>query len=324
MIASSSAYPQLPAVFTCNEDANIPAAKRKLIEATASEFLQKLMESRSEEALTMMSKDGQANVTREQMKGMSIMLSQQWKPQNTSIQHTYFVKLMGKSPGRVLCATNLKKPNGWESLEAADLAEQAYVSMSAETINNHLAFTVWLVPEERSWKIQSVWMNVSTLADKDSMQLWEVAQEQRKKGHNFNAAAYYAAAAQVANRGPSFQMGIVQSISEDVSTLTIPEEVKGPPPFFWKDGERTYKVLQVGPIAVGGKIYLAVNHEVPPWQSNEQVDGWNKEFIRYIKQHFPEYSDAFAGIVIRAMERGTTRGFGTVDELKTSKDTGAR
>ncbi|HZS28214.1 MAG TPA: hypothetical protein VFB76_13375 [Candidatus Angelobacter sp.] len=109
-----------------------------------------------------------------------------------------------------------------------------------------------------------------------------------------------------------------------MSALSIPAEVKGPPPFLWKNEEKTYKVLQVGPIAIGGKIYLTVNHEVPLWQSNEQVDGWNKEFIRYIKQHFPEYSDAFAGIVVRAMERGTTREFGTVDELKTSKDTGSR
>jgi hypothetical protein len=249
------------------------------------------------------------------------MLSQYWKPRNMAFQHTYFIKLIGKSPGRVQCATDLKKPDGWESLEAVDVSEQAYVLISADTINNHLVLTVWLVPEQSSWKVQSFWMNVSTLADKDSMWLWQFAHEQRTKGHNFNAAIYYAAAAQVANRGPSFQLGIVQTISEDLSTLSAPTEIKGQPPFFWKNGEKTYKVLQVGPMAIGGKIYFTVNHEVSPWQSNEQVDGWNKEFVRYIKQRFPEYSDAFAGIVIRAMERGTSRGFGTVDELNPAKET---
>jgi hypothetical protein len=312
-IADSSAHSQLLAVSSCSEDANISAAKRKLIESAANNFLQKLLTGASEDVVVMMSKDGQANVTREQLKSYVAMLSQQWKPQNTSIQHTYLLKLIGKSAGRILCGRDLKKPDGWESLKAADVSEQAYVSISAETINNRLVFTIWLVPEETSWKIQSIWMNVATLADKDSLWLWQFAEEQRKKGHNFNAALYYAAAAQVSNRDPNFQMGIVQSISEDVATLTVPPEVKGPPPFFWKNGEQTYKVLQVGPMAIGGKIYLALHHEVSPWQSNEQVDGWNKDFIRYIKQRLPEYSDAFAGLIIRAVERGTSRGFGTVE-----------
>ncbi|HZS28215.1 MAG TPA: hypothetical protein VFB76_13380 [Candidatus Angelobacter sp.] len=122
----------------------------------------------------MMSKDGQANVTREHLKGMSTMLSQQWKPQNIALQHTYFIKSIGKSPGRVLCGTDLSKPDGWESLETVDVSEQAHVLISADIVNNRLAFTVWLVPEQSSWKVQSFWMNVSALADKDSMWLLAV------------------------------------------------------------------------------------------------------------------------------------------------------
>jgi len=49
--------------------------------------------------------------------------------------------------------------------------------------------------------------------------------------HSFNAALLYAAAAQTANRGPSFQLGIAQSISDEMSRLTVPDEIKGQPPF---------------------------------------------------------------------------------------------
>jgi hypothetical protein len=123
----------------------------------------------------------------------------------------------------------------------------------------------------------------------------------------------YAAAAQTADRGPNFQLGIVQSISDEMSKLTVPPEIKGQAPFFWKNGETTYKVASVGPIAVGGKIYVIIVHEVSPWQSNEQVDGWNKELLSYFKRRFPEYSDFFAGLVARANERGSNRGYGTVE-----------
>ena len=58
-----------------------------------------------------------------------------------------------------------------------------------------------------------------------------------------------------------------------------------------------------------------IAHEVPQIQTDGQVDRWNKELLAYFKSHFPEYSDVFAGIVIRAHERGTNRGFGTVEEL---------
>src|SRR5262249_5202496 len=134
-------------------------------------------------------------------------------------------------------------------------------------------------------------------------------------GHKFNAALLYAAATQVANRGPNFQLGITQSISEDLSKLTVPSEIQGQPPFLWKDGHNTYKVLNVGPIAVGGKMYITIAHEVSPWQTDAEVDSWNKQLLGYFKKRFPEYSDVFAGLVARAMERGTDRGFGTVEEL---------
>jgi hypothetical protein len=75
----------------------------------------------------------------------------------------------------------------------------------------------------------------------------------------------------------------------------------------------------VGPIAVGGKIYVILVHEVSPWQSNDQVDGWNKLLLGFVKQRFPEYSDMFAGLVARAVERGSNRGYGTVEELPARK-----
>jgi hypothetical protein len=162
-------------------------------------------------------------------------------------------------------------------------------------------------------------LNVSTLADKDSIQLWQLARAQQAREHSFNAALLYAAAAQTADRGPNFQLGITQSISDDSSKLIVPADIKGQPPFLWKNGETTYKVMSVGPIAVGGKIYVIIVHEVSPWQSDGQVDAENKEMLSYFKRHFPEYSDAFAGLVARAIERGSNRGYGTVEELPAPK-----
>jgi hypothetical protein len=309
---------QSPFISTCQEDAHISAAKRNGIESAAMDFIHKLLGTDPENAFEMMSKAGETTVTREQLKAQATVI-RGMEPKNIAVQHTYVVELRGKSPGRVVCGTDFAKSDGWESLEAADVPEQAHVLIKAETLNNFLAYTVWLIPEQNSWKVQSFWMNVASLADKDSTQLLRLGQAQREKGHNFNAALLYAAAAQVANRGPNFQMGITQAISGEAAALAVPPEIRGAGPFLWKNGATSYKVLGVGPIAIGGKLYLTLVHEVSPWQSNQQVDGWNKEFLGYFKQRFPEYSDTFAGLVARAMERGSNRGFGTVEETAAPK-----
>jgi hypothetical protein len=151
------------------------------------------------------------------------------------------------------------------------------------------------------------------------MQLWELANAQKARGHNFNASLLYAAASQTANRGPNFQMGITQRISEDSFDLDISDDLKGQPPFLWKSSDTTFKVLSFGPISIGGKSYLLVVHKVAPWTTDSQVGEWNKQFLSYLKQRFPEYSEIFAGIVVRAKERGTNRLYGTVEETSSSK-----
>jgi hypothetical protein len=244
---------------------------------------------------------------------------QKMQLRNISVLHTYSIEIKGQSPGRVLCGTNYDKAGGWELLEAADVAQQAHVLISANTVNNLMVISIWLVPEHGAWKVQSFWMNAASMADLDSMKLRRMGHVQQAKGHNFNAAMLYTAAAQLANRGPSIRLGIAQFIADDLAKLPVPSEVRGPAPFLWKDGEKTYKVLTIGPIAIGGKIHLMIRHEVAPWQSNAQVEGWNKELLRYFKKRFPEYSDSFAGLVARAHERGSQRGFGTVEDTPASK-----
>jgi hypothetical protein len=313
------AFTQEPFAFSCGEDAHIDTPKKKAIDAVAMDFVQVVLGPTPSAAFDLMSKAGQAETTSQQLGGTAVAITRQFEPKNVTLEHTYLIELRGKSPGRVVCATDLSKPAGWESLAAENVPEQAHVLLSADTRNNKLAFVVWLVPEQGKWKIQSFHLNVSTLADKDSFHLWEVARTQQARQHTFNAALLYAAAAQTADRGPNFQLGITQSISEDMSTLTPPVEIKGQPPYLWKDGERTYKVMNVGPIAIGGKIYVLIVHEVSPWRSDAQVDGWNKDLLGYFKRRFPEYSDVFAGLVARAIERGSNRGFGTVEELAPPK-----
>lgn len=315
VLSGGQAFAQGLFAASCAEGVQIDLAKKKMLDSVAMDFVRTLLGPNSSAAFDDMSQTGKAATTRQQMDGMVASRIRPLGATNVTVQHTYLIGLKGKSPGRVVCGDDFTKPDGWESLAAESVPEQAHILLSADTRNNKIAFVVWLVPEQNKWKVQSFWANVSTLADKDSSQLWKMARAQQAREHNFNAALLYSAAAQTAGRGADFQLGITQSISNEMAKLAVPSEIKGQPPFFWKSGESTYKVMNVGPIAVGGKIYIMIVHEVSPWQNEAEVDGWNKELLAYFKRRFPEYSDVFAGLVGRAVERGSHRGYGTVEEL---------
>jgi hypothetical protein len=318
-VANVSASAQSLFAFSCQQDSDIPSEKRTSFELVAMDFVHKLLGPNPETVFDMMSEDGKRSGTREQLKTMATETFQRMQLRNLSPVHSYFIKLKGQSPVRIVCGSDFSKPDSWESLEAANVPEQAHVLISAKTVNNLIVVSVWLVPEQGAWKVQSFWMNAASMADLDSMKMRELAQAQQAKGNNFNAVILYTTAAQLANRGPSFQLRITQAIAGDLAKIPVPSEIRGPAPFFWKDGENTFKVLNVGPIAVGGKIHMMLVHEVAPWQSDTQVEGWNKELLKYFKKRFPEYSDSFAGLIARAHERGGHREFGTVENAPTSK-----
>jgi hypothetical protein len=310
-----SAFAQSPFLVKCSVDSEINGGKRKTITAAAERFMQALQSTNPQGAYDMLSTAGRAQVTSEQFRAQAAALVGQVQPRNIAIQRTFFIELTGKAPQRVVCARDLSNRNETSFVAAADFAEQAHVILTGESRNNKLAFTLWLVPEQNTWRVQSYWMNVASLADNDSHRLLQLGRDQHAKSHEFNAALLYAAAMDTAYRGPNFQMGIAQAISEDAAKLKIPPEIQGKPPFSWKSGDVMYKILNVGPIAIAGKTYVVIAHEVPPGQNNDQFESSNRRLLQYFKTRFPEYSTFFAGVVVRAMERGTGKGYGTVEEL---------
>ena len=304
LLLALPAYAQSLYAASCAEDGEIDSATKRAIDEAATNFVQTILGTNPASALDSLSEEGRTGLTADQLAATATNILRLYEPKGVMPQHTYVIHLKGTSPGRLVCGADLSKPTGWESLRATDVPEQAYAVLSAEGVNNHLVFTVWLLPERNTWKVQSFSLNASSLADLDSTRLLELAKREQAHGHNFNAALLYAAAQQTADRGPNFQMGITQSISEETAKFTAPAEISGQPPFLWKSGDATYRIQNIGPTAVGGKIYVIINQEVPPWQNDEQVDKWNRDLIKYFKHRFPEYSDVFAGIVARANERG--------------------
>jgi hypothetical protein len=312
VLFSSTGFAQAqPFATACADDDRIAANKKAAFDSAAMQFFSALISTDSGSAFDQLAADAQKTLTRQQITRISNTMLQPMRVEHLRVDHTYDATLAGSTEGRVVCG--MLSDNKWVSV-AARSGEQAHVLLSADFVNGRFAFQAWLVPEGEKWKVEGFWFGGSTLADYDAEKVWELARSEASKNHRFNATVLYATALQLTNRGQYLQLGLSKAISGDAASFSPTPEIDGQPPYEWKDGSSVYRVLTVGPMAIAGKIHIVIDHETGPWANDKEVDDRNKSLRAYFKRTFPEYHDVFSSVIIRAHERGTGRGFGTVEQ----------
>jgi hypothetical protein len=303
-----------PILATCATGDEIPADKRVAIEQAGLRFVQALVSFNTEVAYTELSSGAKQAVPRDKVAALIAQAIQPMAPFSAArVAQIHLVRAETSAPtARVLCGS-LARPEDWVSVAAKPIAEQAHVLIDAQTKNNGWTFALWLVPEQ-DWRVEYFTVVPSTMVGKTARDLWDIARSEQQSKRNFNAAMLYMAASQLASRGPNFQLGITSEMQKDMQKLQLPPQLQGQAPFIWKFGDHEYKILNVGPIGVGGKIYLTLTQETAPWGANQEADQHNRALISDFARAVPEYTNVFAGLVVGAKERGGNRLFNTVDE----------
>jgi hypothetical protein len=304
-----------PFTSTCGTDDEIPAKERAAADQAAMQFVQDALGPDPATAYALFTPDAKMNLTLEKFVTMFKQSVQPMAPfKNLHVAHTYLAKVPGGTQAQQVICGIISSPKTWVAVTAKPGPTQAHVILEAETLNNSWVFVLWLIPNEEAWLVQYVQALPSGMVGRSSEDLQNMAEAEKQKNHIFNAYILYAAAGQLAARGPFFQLGILPEIQENLSALRVPRELKGPPPFTWQFGQASFKVLNVGALGVNKKIYLKIDQELQPWAADKDADDKNHELISAFAKAFPEYKDVFSGLVVRAHEHGGPRGFGTVIE----------
>ena len=314
---NGSVYAQV-VLASCATDNEITADKRAAIETTALGFVNNMVGSKATAAYEALTADAKQAVPFDQFAGFVRQAIAPMSPfTDVHVSHTYVIKAAsGGANTRIICG-NLGRPEDWVAVSAKPGAETAYAVVDAQTKNNGFTFTLWLVADQ-NWRVEYFNMTVSSIAGKTAQDIWQLARAEQNSRHLFNAAALYATANRLASRGPNFQLGIDPEIKKEMARLQVPRELQGNPPVAWKLGDDSFKILYVGPIGVGGKIYLSITQEIAPWSADQDADQQNSVLITEFIRSFPEYSNVFAGLVVGASEAGGHRLFTTVYESKSS------
>jgi hypothetical protein len=303
---------------TCAADDEIAAEQRTAIEIGALGFVRNFVNSNTSEAYELLTPAARETISLDQFTDLAQRVVAPMGPFNDlRVAHAYLVKAVGGSAGTRMICGSLGRAEDWSAVATKPMSAQAHVLVEAQTRNNGFTFALWLVPE-REWKIQYFHMTASSMVGKTAQDILLLARREREVKHLFNATVLYASANQLAFRGPNFQLGIDPEIKKEMSALQVPRELQGNPPFAWKLADHDFKILNVGPIGVGQKLYLMITQETAQLGPDQEAEQKNQVLISDFIRAVPEYANVFAGLVIAATEAGGHRGFRTVYENDSS------
>jgi len=168
------------------------------------------------------------------------------------------------------------------------------------------------------WKLAGFYAKSSQAAGHDAAWFTQRARDFKTKSQNHNAWLYYREA--IALSAPVDFMGTL-------ATDKLYDETQGAQPSDVPANENTvdlsaggkiYHVTEIFPLAVGDDLDLVVKYQAADVSNTGRTFQENTAVIKALVAKFPEFREAFAGVVARAVEP-SGRDYGTLLAMKDIK-----
>ena len=165
--------------------------------------------------------------------------------------------------------------------------EQYAVSMILQQVGN-------------DWKLGGYYVRQTTIGGHEAQWFWDKARQFKSQGQVHNAYFYYIEARQLL--APVDFMGTPQLDKiYDETQQSVPNDMPVNGPVNVTFGGKNYKLTQVFPTSVGSDLDLVVRYDVPDISNTNLTFNENMAVIKGIVGKYPEFRDAFAGVVARAV-----------------------
>jgi len=237
----------------------------------------------------------------------------------------FLLKAEGTAPlerAEFLCGVFGKNGQTANSAEFVipNLAPGTYSIVMEDASTPKGPFTVTFVLEQQGadWKLGGLFIKATQAAGKDAKWYADKARAFKEKGQNHNAWFYYLQARDLAVPVRFMYTQLTDRIFDDSETVT-PTDLPG-------DGNTvdlaasgtTYKLTAIFPLAVAEDFDLVVKYQLADVSSTSKTFDTNMAVIKALVAKYPEFRDAFAGVVARAIEP-SGKDYGTLAEMKDIK-----
>jgi hypothetical protein len=178
------------------------------------------------------------------------------------------------------------------------------------------AYTVSFVLQQQGgdWRLGGFYVRLAQVAGHDGNWFTERAREFKTKGQNHNAWFYYGEARELLVPVPFMATAITDKLYDEMQTVK-PADL---PPVDLAAGTKIYKLTDLFPISVAKDFDLVVRYQSADVSDSGRTFQDNAAVTKALVAKYPEFRDAFAGIVVRAVEPSGTD-YGSMMAMKDIK-----
>jgi hypothetical protein len=147
------------------------------------------------------------------------------------------------------------------------------------------------------WKLGGFYAKAAQVSGHDGNWYADQARVYKSKGQNHNAWFYFLQARELLVPVPFMSTRVTDKLydeAEAVKPTDIPSDLVA--------GAKTFKVTQLFPLVVGNDLDLVVKYQSPDISDTGKTFQDNMAVMKALIAKYPEYRDAFGGVVARAVD----------------------
>jgi len=192
------------------------------------------------------------------------------------------------------------------------------VIQDVSTSKGKYALTMVLQQEGGGWKLAGYYSKPAEISGHDGQWFLTKAREYKAKGANHNAWLYYLTAWDLNAPVDFMETRALDKLSDEMQSVRPADLPTSDHPQALAASGHSYQLIYMSALPVGNDLDLLVKYRVPDVSNTQQMFDDNMAVIRAIVARYPEFRDAFAGVVARATET-SGRDYGTMLAMKDVK-----
>jgi hypothetical protein len=182
------------------------------------------------------------------------------------------------------------------------------------------AYTVSFVLQQQGseWKLGGLYMKASQVAGHDGKWFADQARVYKGKGQVRNAWFYFLEARELLSPVPFMSTLATDKLYDEMEAVKPSDLPSGNSPIDLTVGAKVYKLVAIFPEPVGTDLDVVVKYQAADVSNTTVTFQENMVVIKALVGKYPEYRDAFAGVVARAVEP-SGRDYGSLLPMKEIK-----
>jgi len=188
----------------------------------------------------------------------------------------------------------------------------AVVTLDVPTAKQPYTASFVLQQEGKDWKMGGFYVKETQVAGHDVNWFAERARGFKAKGQNRNAWLYYIEGRDLAVPVPFMYSQMTDRLADESETVKPADLPVSGNTVELSAGGKTHRLTTLFPLGVGQDLDLVVKYQAADVSNTAQTFQENMALIKALVGKYPEFRDAFDGVVARAVEPSTGRDYGSL------------